>query len=103
MEVSAGDFASAAEEFGACSSQECKDLLCFEDVGAVAEDDGAAVAENALGVTKEKAEETGVKDGLQQGTERGTAKLGFGTAKRHLTGLRDIVAVCRKRSELKEV
>lgn len=44
VELSAGDTASVAESFGACFVQDCKAVLCFENVSAVGEDDWAAVA-----------------------------------------------------------
>lgn len=52
-----GDGASLAEEFGTCSVQECEEVLCFGNVGAVAGHDLVAVANNAVSITDEKAKE----------------------------------------------
>lgn len=41
-----------ARELGVCTVQDCEDVLCFGDAGAVAGDDRVAVAEDAVSVTK---------------------------------------------------
>lgn len=63
VKIGAGDGASATGEFGACSKQKCGDVLCFREVGAVAESDWVAVTEDDKSVTEGAAEEAGVKDG----------------------------------------
>lgn len=66
MEFGGGDCPSVAGEFGACSVQDCKNVLCFDDVGAVAGDDWMEVAEDAVSVTRDEAKETAIKDGLEK-------------------------------------
>lgn len=52
-------------KFGEHFVQDSDDLLCSKDVGAVAENDPATMAEDALSVTEGQAEEIGIKDGLE--------------------------------------
>lgn len=66
VEFGAEDCASVAEQFGTCSMQDCENVLYFGTVGARAKDDWMAVVKDAVSVTKEKSEETGVKDGLEK-------------------------------------
>lgn len=65
LEVGVGDCASVTGEFGACSAQNCEDVLCFMDFGAVAGGDWAAVAEGAVNVLGGEANRTRVKNRLE--------------------------------------
>lgn len=51
MEVGTKGCAFAEGWFGACSVQECDNVLCFQDVGAVARNDWVAAAENGVSIT----------------------------------------------------
>lgn len=64
--VVTGDCASATGESEAYFLQDCKNVLCLGDVGAVVEDDWVAVAEDAPSVTGKDVEKTGVRDGLEK-------------------------------------
>lgn len=65
----------------ACSVRECEDVLCFEDVGAVALDDWTAFLENAVGLTESKVEKTGVKDELMGSEDTRLGELHFGISR----------------------
>lgn len=54
VEIRARDCASVATEIETCSMQKCKDIICFGDFGAVAGNNGVALAENAVSVAKKK-------------------------------------------------
>lgn len=81
VEIGGEDCASAGEESRAGSAQDCKDVLCFENFGAVARDDWKAIAEDNKSVTKRKAGRTGVKDGLDEGGHDELGALHFGSAR----------------------
>lgn len=57
LKVGAGDRASLAGAIGACSAQNREEVVCFEDVGAVARDDWVLLEEDVVSVTEEKAQE----------------------------------------------
>lgn len=80
-EVKAGAKRRASVEWnsGSCFVQDCNVVLCFWDVGAVAEGDWAAVAEDAVSVTEGKHEETRVMNRLQEAEngELGDLHSGF--------------------------
>lgn len=56
-----------AGEFEACSLQECENVHCFKDVGAVSENECLAVAKDAESIIEEESEESEVKNGLERG------------------------------------
>lgn len=66
---------------GTCSVQESEQALCFRDVRAAAVDDGAALAEDAVRVTEEELEETGIKDGPENSGDGELGEVHFGVAR----------------------
>lgn len=80
VEVGAGDCASVTGEFRACPVQACEDVLCFEEVSPVAEDDWVALGDT-VGVTVEKAEKSRFKEGLEEGGDGKLGELHFGTVR----------------------
>lgn len=82
--VRAGDSASVALESLACSVQECKNALCFRDVGVVAENGRLAAAKDAKSVTEMKANEIEIRDGLEKGEDSKLDELRFRSRQRCL-------------------
>lgn len=75
------DCASAVREYWACSAQYCTKVSCFGDLEAVAGNDQAEMVENAVSVTEEKAEKTGVENGLEDSGDGKLNELQLGIAR----------------------
>lgn len=81
VEVGVRDCACVVGESVTCSVQDCEDVFRFGNNGAVDGDDGAEVQKDVMGVTEEKVQETGVRDGLEEGGGGELGELRFGIAK----------------------
>lgn len=80
-------------EFGPRSFQKCQDVLCFGDVSPEAEDDWAALVEDAVGFTERKAEKTGIKKELDEDEDGELDERHFSFARKIWEGLEGAVAV----------
>lgn len=81
IEARARACASVGEEFGPYSVQECEDVFCCRDGGAVGEDDRRAMVENAVSLTEGEAEKTEVESRLEKGKDGEVNELYFGIAR----------------------
>lgn len=102
MEVGAGDYTSLAGEIKPRFMQNGEDVLCFRDVGVVADNYWVKWAENAVGNMERGVEKTKEKDGLREGEDGELGGLHFGFARDICRGLRGVVAVCGRRIVLED-
>lgn len=97
-----GDWPSVPEKPEVCSMQNCKDVPCFGDAGAVAGADWAAPAKNAVSVTKGTGEKSVARNGLEEGGDNELAEFHFGFARGVSGGFWGAFAVWGSTSELEE-
>lgn len=81
VRVGAEDSASVAGELGACSVQDCKDVLCLRDVGAIAEDEWVIVVKTAVSIAERVDDETRVSNRLEKSTDDELSEPRFGVAR----------------------
>lgn len=60
---------------------DCENFLCFGHVSAVPADDGEAVVQKHVSVTKREAKEAGVKNELKKGGDGEVSDLSFRLAR----------------------
>lgn len=102
VNVGAVDFASVPGQSEACFVQDCKVVLCFEDVSAVAGDDNVIVAEYAVNVREGEAGGAGLNCEMEEAGNVELTELGFGIAEDVGRGPGGLVPVCGWRSWLEE-